>query len=176
LDRRNRRWLQDYRDLGEWAVLYDFLTNPHRTFATNTLVVRDGFLRSKLFARHPQNGYLFARMWERIRDAVERHRGVGRRIYVVGIAKRSKVLDRYRMAMFLEGVMAQPGPCYVRIPGELERRVYRWEEFAPGRRKRRGSSGSSWPGPCSWCASDQPLRPHLGRGCVGGARESGGGR
>ena len=34
--------------------------------------------------------------------------------------------------MFLEGVMAQPGPCYVRIPGELERQVYRREEFAPG--------------------------------------------
>ena len=137
-DRRNRRWLQDYRDLGEWAVLYDFLTNPHRIFASNTLVVRDGFLRSKLFARHPQNGYLFARMWERIRDAVEHHRGVGRRIYVVGIAKRSKVLDRYRLAMFLEGVMAQPGPCYVRIPGELERRVYRWEEFAPGEEEEEG--------------------------------------
>jgi len=132
MDRRNRRWLQDYRDLGEWAVLYDFLTDSRRIFAADTLVVRDGFLRSKLFAQHPQNGYLFARMWERIRDAVERHREAGRRIYVVGVAKRSKVLDRYRLAMFLEGVMAQPGPCYVRIPGELERRVYRWEEFAPG--------------------------------------------
>jgi hypothetical protein len=132
MDRRNRRWLQDYRDLGEWAVLYDFLTDSHRTFATATLVVRDGFLRSKLFARHPRNGYLFARMWERIREAVERHRRAGRRIYVVGIAKRSKVLDRYRLAMFLEGVMVQPGSCYVRIPGELERQVYRWEEFAPG--------------------------------------------
>jgi len=132
LERRNRRWLQDYRDLSEWAVLYDFLTNPHRVFATNILVVRDGFLRSKLFARHPRNGYLFARMWERIHEAMERYRKAGRRIYVVGIAKKSKVLDRYRLAMFLEGVMTEPGPCYVRIPGALERQVYRWEEFAPG--------------------------------------------
>jgi hypothetical protein len=138
VDRRNRRWLQDYRDLGEWAVLYDFLTNPLRTFATDTLVVRDGFLRSKLFAKDPRNGYLFARMWERIRDAVQRHRRAGRRIYVVGVAKRSKVLDRYRLAMFLEGVMAQPSPCYVRIPEELERQVYRWEEFAPGAEEEEG--------------------------------------
>jgi len=139
-DRRNRRWLQDYRDLGEWAALYNFLTDPRQTFATHTLIVRDGFLRSKLFARHPQHGYLFARMWERIRVAVERHREIGRRIYVVGIAKRSRVLDRYRMAMFLEGVMMQPGPCYVRIPEELERRVYRWAEFAPGEEEEEGES------------------------------------
>jgi len=131
-DRRNRRWLQDYRDLGEWAVLYDFLTDTRRTFATHTLVVRDGFLRSKLFAQDPRNGYLFAQMWERIRQSLERHRATGRRIYVVGIAKRSRLLDRYRIAMLLEGVMMQPSPCYMRIPAELERRVYRWEEFAPG--------------------------------------------
>jgi hypothetical protein len=140
LERRNRRWLRDYRDLGEWAALYNFLTDPHQTFATHTLIVRDGFLRSKLFARHPHHGYLFAKMWERIGGAVGRHREIGRRIYVVGIAKRSRVLDRYRMAMFLEGVMMQRGPCYVRIPEELERRVYRWAEFAPGEEEEEGES------------------------------------
>lgn len=126
-DGRNRRWLQDYRDLGEWAALYDFLTNEQQTFAAETVVVRDGFLRSKLFT-----GDLFARMWERIGRALEERRAAGQRVYVAGIAKRSRVLDRYRVAMLLEGVLMQPGACYVRVPGELERRVYRWEEFAPG--------------------------------------------
>lgn len=127
LDRRNRRWIQDYRDLGEWAALYDYLTGP-REFATDTLIVRDGFLRSKLFAKD-----YFARMWERIEEAVERRwRETGRRLFVAGIAKRSKVLDRYHLAMFLEGVLVQPGACAVRIPPEMERQVYRWAEYAPG--------------------------------------------
>lgn len=125
-ERRNRRWLQDYRDLGEWAALYDYLTGP-REFITDTLVVRDGFLRSKIFA-----GDLFARMWERIQEAVEdRKRKTRRKLFVVGIAKHSKVLDRYHLAMFLEGVMVQHGACYLRIPGTMERQVYQWAEYAP---------------------------------------------
>lgn len=127
LDRRNRRWIQDYRDLGEWAALYDYLTGPQE-FATDTLIVRDGFLRSKLFA-----GDHFARMWERMEAAVERRRReTGRRLFVAGIAKRSKVLDRYHLALFLEGVLVQPGACAVRIPPTMERQVYRWAEYAPG--------------------------------------------
>lgn len=126
LDRRNPRWLQDYRDLGEWAALYDYLTGP-RDFANPTLIVRDGFLRSKIFAED-----LFPRMWERIREAVEdRWRKTRQKLFIVGIAKRSKVLDRYHLAMLLEGVMAQPGACYVRIPESMERQVYRWAEYAP---------------------------------------------
>ncbi len=127
-DRRNRHWLQDYRDLGEWASLYDYLTGTQE-FATDTVVVRDGFLRSKIFAED-----LFPRMWDRIREAVEaRRRKTRRRLFVVGIAKRSKLLDRYRMAMSLEGVLVQSGACFVPVPPEMERRTYRWAEYAPGR-------------------------------------------
>lgn len=126
LERRNRRWLQDYRDLVEWASLYDYLTGQ-REFATDTVVVRDGFLRSKIFAQD-----LFPHMWDRIREAVEeRRRKTGRRLFVAGIAKRSKLLDRYRLAMFLEGVLVQSGACAVPVPAEMERRAYRWAEYAP---------------------------------------------
>jgi len=125
-ERRSRSWLQVYRDLGEWAVLYELVTQ--RDFGTDTLIVRDGWLRSKIFA-----GNLFTRMWERMGEAADRAwRRDRRRIYVVGIMKRSRLLDRYRLALLLEGVVAQPGACYVPVPPEVEREVYRWEEIAPG--------------------------------------------
>lgn len=119
-------WVKVYRDLGEWASLYDYLTR--HAFASHTVVVRDGFLRSKIFA-----GDNFIKMWERIEETVRKLReNTGRKIFVVGIAKRSKVIDRYRLAMFLEGVLFQPGACFVRIPREIEQKVYRWAEYARG--------------------------------------------
>lgn len=117
-------WVQVYRDLGEWASLYNYLTCER--FPSHTLVVRDGLLRSKIFAKD-----LFPKMWERIRKALrqvyERDR---RKVFVVGLAKRSKVLDRYRLAFFLENVLVQPGACYLEVPAWIERDVYVWEEFA----------------------------------------------
>lgn len=125
-DKINPVWVKVYRDLGEWASLYDYLTT--HTFVSHTMVVRDGFLRSKIFA-----DTLFVKMWEKIEEAVLRIRKeTGRKVFVVGVAKRSKVIDRYSLAMFLEGVMFQPGPCYVRIPREMELKVYRWGEYARG--------------------------------------------
>lgn len=117
------RWVQVYRDLAEWAVLYKYLV--YNQFATDTLLVRDGLLRSLIF-----NGDLFAQMWERIRQAVEQHyQRERRRIFVVGIAKRSKVLDRYLLALHMEGVLVQQGACYAPIPRAMEEQVYRWTYY-----------------------------------------------
>ncbi|MBC7338488.1 MAG: hypothetical protein H5U04_01240 [Firmicutes bacterium] len=119
-------WIQVYRDLCEWAVLYDRIRN--HSFATDTLIVRDGMLRSKVF-----RGELFIRWRQKIEEAIERvWRTQRRRIYLVGIAKRSKVLERYRLALAIEGVMLRDEPCYVRVPREMEAKAFVWPEWARG--------------------------------------------
>ncbi|MCL4554721.1 MAG: hypothetical protein M1565_06275 [Actinobacteria bacterium] len=120
-------WVQVYRDLVEWAVLYRLIVS--RDFGTDTLVVRDGLLRSKIFA-----GDLFVRMMQRIEEAVERARRINKRnIYLVGIAKHSKVLQRYQLAMALENVIPGGGARYIAIPTALEAKAYKWDEWARGR-------------------------------------------
>lgn len=119
-------WTLVYRDLCEWAVLFDRLENF--SFASDTLLVRDGFLRSKIFARG-----LFIELRNRIADAVNRVKTSSkRRVYIVGIAKHSKVLARYRLAMALEGILTEDYPCYLKVPRDLERRAYVWPEYAVG--------------------------------------------
>lgn len=120
------RWVQVYRELVEWATLFAIVRE--KDFATDTLVVFDGFLRSYAFAKD-----LFQKYREGIREGIDRqfeaHR---RRIYLVGIAKRSKVLSRYRLAMALEKVMQSSFPCYLEIPRELEEQTYIWSDYARG--------------------------------------------
>ena len=94
---RSPSWVQVYRELVEWAILYSILRN--KDFGTDTLIVCDGLLRSKVFA-----GDLFKRYLEAAAAAIERqYRENRRRIYLVGVAKHSKVLSRYRLAMAHRG-------------------------------------------------------------------------
>ncbi len=73
-------WVQVYRELVEWAILFLILK---KDFGTDTLIVCDGLLRSKVFA-----GDLFpkllAGMNNRIEEQWERSR---RRIYLAGVAQ-----------------------------------------------------------------------------------------
>ena len=120
------RWVQVYRELVEWATLFAIVRE--KDFATDTLVVFDGFLRSYAFAKD-----LFQKYREGLQEGIDRqfeaHR---RRIYLVGVAKRSKVLSRYRLAMALEKVMQSSFPCYLEIPRELEEQTYIWSDYARG--------------------------------------------
>jgi hypothetical protein len=118
-----RSWVQHYRDLMEWAVLYKYVMR--QSFATDTLLVRDGFLRSLAF--YPM---LFKEMWERIRQRVDKLRQrERRRVFLVGIAKQSRILDRYHLVMFLEGVLVRPDACYLPVPRFMEEQVYRWTQY-----------------------------------------------
>lgn len=119
-------WVQVYRELVEWAILYSILKN--KDFGTDTLIVCDGLLRSKVFAED-----LFKQYLEHMKTAIERqYREKRRRIYLVGVAKHSKVLARYRLAMAIERVMTTDYPAYVEVPREIEEKAYVWSEYARG--------------------------------------------
>lgn len=118
-------WVQVYRELVEWAILFSILK---KDFGTDTLIVCDGLLRSKVFA-----GDLFLRLMQGMQERIDaqwtRSR---RRIFLAGVAKHSKVLSRYRLAMALEGVLQTDYPAYVEVPRDVEERAYVWSEFARG--------------------------------------------
>jgi len=117
-------WVQVYRELVEWATLFSILRK--KDFGTDTLIVFDGLLRSKVFS-----GDLFLKLRKGIDDAIEAQQRRSRRnIYVAGVAKHSKVLERYQLAMFIEGIMSNSYPCYVEIPREIESKAYVWAEYA----------------------------------------------
>jgi hypothetical protein len=123
---RSPSWIQVYRELVEWAVLFSIARNFE--FGTDTLIVFDGLLRSKVFS-----GDLFARYLQLLEESIQNHwRRRRRRIYLVGVAKHSKVLARYRLAMFLERILTTEYPAYVEIPREIEEQAYIWTEYARG--------------------------------------------
>lgn len=116
-------WAMVYRDMCEWAVLYELICE--RQFGSHTLVVRDGTLRSKIFS-----GELFIRLYEQMQAAIERNRAQERRdIYLVGIAKHSEILDRYRMVMAVEDILPAGYPLFAPIPLDLQHKVYKWPEY-----------------------------------------------
>jgi len=120
-------WVSVYRDLNEWAVLWDLIVN--NPFPTDTLVIRDGLLRSKVFTRN-----LFMKMADQLKAAIDEiWQKSRRRVYLVGIAKHSSVLTRYHLAMAVERLMAPGDPRYVEIPRSIEEKSYAWKEWARGR-------------------------------------------
>lgn len=119
-------WVLVYRDLCEWAVLYERIC--YTKFATDTLIVRDGLLRSKLF-----RGELFSEFRKKLEAAMMQIREMDRRwVFLLGIAKHSKVITRYQLAMTIEKIMPPGEARYVKIPRELEAKAYVWPEYARG--------------------------------------------
>ena len=119
-------WVQVYRELVEWAILFAILRE--KDFGTDTLIICDGLLRSKVFT-----GDLFAAYRRGLQEGIEaQFQRTRRRIFLVGISKSSKVLDRYRLAMALEQVLTTDYAAFVEIPRELEEKAYVWSEYARG--------------------------------------------
>jgi hypothetical protein len=117
-------WVQVYRELVEWAALFSIIRD--QVFSSDTLIVCDGLLRTKVFAHD-----LFSRYCQGIRASIEeQRRNNRRRIYLVGVAKHSKVLTRYRLAMALEKILTTSYPAYLPIPRTTEASAYVWSEYA----------------------------------------------
>lgn len=119
-------WVQVYRELVEWAIL--FVVLREKDFGTDTIIVCDGLLRSKVFS-----GDGFVRYLPGLREGIEsQYRRNRRHLYLTGVCKSSKVLDRYRLAMALEDVMTTDYASYVEVPRDLEEKAYVWSEYARG--------------------------------------------
>ena len=120
------KWVDVYRELVEWAILFSIVRN--KDFGTDTLIVFDGLLRSKIFSGDLFNKYLQGLNEAISRQSEENHR----RIFLAGVAKHSKVLARYRLAMALEKILVADYAAYVEIPRDLENKTYIWNEYARG--------------------------------------------
>jgi hypothetical protein len=120
-------WVISYRDLWEWAVIYHRLM--YSEFAQSTLVIRDGLLRTKLFAKSYFRiiGDILA---ERIQYVKRKQR---KDVYLVGLAKHSSVLDLYRLAWSMEDIFPAGSPYWVWMPRDIEVRAYKFPEFSWGR-------------------------------------------
>lgn len=109
-----------YRDIVEWAVLYDLVVNYE--WGSDTIIVRDGLLRTKSFKRE-----LFPKIDAKIREGIEKHKRKNVSISIVGVAKQSAVLSRLAVALELEGVFHKPYPCYAKVPPEIEEECYNYD-------------------------------------------------
>jgi hypothetical protein len=119
-------WVRVYRELAEWATLFKLVTT--KDYGTDTLLVFDGLLRSKVFAGDKFNKYLTG-----LNESILQHEHRNhRKLLLVGLARHSKVLDRYRLAMALENVLTTEYPAYCVVPREIERKAYIWSEYARG--------------------------------------------
>ncbi len=111
-----------YRDLVEWAVLYDLITNPGIQWGGDTILIRDGLLRTKSFKRE-----VFPRIDENLRKGVRRHRDRNVSLSLVGVAKQSAVLGRLAVALELESTFHRPYPCFVEVPQDIEADCYNYD-------------------------------------------------
>ncbi len=129
---RSPIWVQIYRELTEWAVLLDLI--QERQFGNDTVILFDGFLRSKKFDKG-----LFRKYKNLLVKAIStQYQSNRRRIYVAGIAKKNKFLQKYRLAMALEGVLRNSFPCFVPVDEELQKSAYIWEEIVTGGGEKEG--------------------------------------
>ncbi|HPQ09626.1 MAG TPA: hypothetical protein PK995_10425 [Bacteroidia bacterium] len=110
-----------YRDIVEWAVLYDLM--KYREWGSDTIIVREGMLRTKSFRRD-----IFPKLDQLIRKAYEDHKKKNITVSMVGVAKQSAVLSRLAVALELEETFHKPYPCYVQVPEDIEKKCYNFDK------------------------------------------------
>lgn len=111
-----------YRDIVEWAVLYDLVTNPSLQWGGDTILVRDGLLRTKSFKRE-----VFPKIDTKLRLGITAHAQKNVSLSLVGVAKQSAVLGRLAVALELEGTFHRDYPCYVQVDEDIEADCYNFD-------------------------------------------------
>jgi hypothetical protein len=109
-----------YRDIMEWAVLYDLM--KYKEWGSDTIIIREGMLRTKSFKRE-----VFPKIDELIREAYYDHKRKKVSVSMVGVAKQSAVLSRLSVALELEETLHKPYPCYVKVPKDIEEDCYNFD-------------------------------------------------
>ncbi len=103
------------RELMEWAALLKLASQP-----PGKLLVRDGLLRSVLLTDK-----VFRALRQRFEALTRQHDHL-----LVGVAKRSRVINYLSVAIGLTNSFADGQPAYLAVPAELEREAapsqYRW--------------------------------------------------
>lgn len=122
-------WVLTYRDLCEWGVLYELIC--YKGFTHNTVIVKDGLLRSKIFKYNANTGKpLFIEMMTRINQSIDtNYKNKKIKIFFVGLAKHSQVLTRYSLAIQLENIFPTGEPRYAKVPEVMEEKSYVWKEY-----------------------------------------------
>jgi len=111
-----------YRDIIEWAVLYDLATHSATQWGGDTVLVRDGLLRTKSFKRE-----VFPLIDQKLREGVAAHAKRKVTLSLVGVAKQSAVLGRLALALELEATFHKAFPCYVKVPEDIEKDCYNYD-------------------------------------------------
>lgn len=114
--------IRTYRDIVEWAVLYELICDESLRWGGDTILVRDGLLRTKSFRRD-----VFPTIDRNIRNGVASHKIKNVQLSLVGVAKQSAVLSRLAVALELEEVFHKPFPCFVKVPSEIEEACYNFD-------------------------------------------------
>jgi hypothetical protein len=109
-----------YRDIIEWAVLYDLM--KYKEWGSDTIIIREGLLRTKSFKRS-----IFPKIDGLIRDAYYDHKQKKISVSMVGVAKQSAVLSRLSLALELEETLHKSYPCYVKVPKDIEEDCYNFD-------------------------------------------------
>lgn len=104
-------------ELGEFACIFDKVKSAPED--ENTIVLKDGFLRTKK---------LKPEFIIRLLDLIRENR---RHVKVVGVAKSSKIMFLLKTAMICEKVFPDDMMGYVEIPLDVENMAYRWSGHGP---------------------------------------------
>jgi hypothetical protein len=110
-----RGFVKTLREILEWAVLLELAWNPG---PAKVLLLRDGLLRTKSISAK-----IVPSLSKSFEDAYNANGCM-----IVGVAKRSKVLNYLSLALEMEGTFKKNYPCFCEVPEDLERESYNWDQ------------------------------------------------